>query len=115
MNFRNAKQRVAVPVLAVVCTALPCVTGILLLCAPARAQEKTADKGITSERPDTRVQLKAAAPPLTQGPACDGMNFATNNFNNNIFMGGPLVAIAWTPNTTETITRIEVFTGESPG
>jgi hypothetical protein len=115
MNFGNANQRVTVPVLSAVCSAVLYATGILLLCAPAGAQEKTADKGITSERPDTRVQLKAAVPSLTQGPACDGMNFATNNFNNNILMGGPVVAIAWTPNTTETITRIEVFTGESPG
>jgi hypothetical protein len=116
MVFENANKMVKVAVRRMFFLVALSVIGAVLLPAAAWAQqEKSPDKGITSERPDTRVQLQAPATALAEGPACDGANFATNAFNNNIFMGGPMVAIAWTPSATETISRIEVFTGESAG
>jgi hypothetical protein len=106
----------AVRILKTIFFVVLCAVAVAALSLPARAQEeKTVDKGITGEKQDTRVQLKAITPPSSQEPACDGMNFATNNFNNNILMGGPMVAIAWSPAATETVTRIEVFTGEALG
>jgi hypothetical protein len=86
----------------------------LILSAPSWAQEMSRNKGITVERQDMRVPAEAN-PPLTlsQQAPCDGANYATNSFNNNTSMGGPLVGIAWTPTATLTISRIEVFTGES--
>ena len=46
---------------------------------------------------------------------CDGNNYANNSHVDNIFMGGPVVAISWTAALTNTITGIEVFTGEVAG
>jgi len=116
MNFAHPNQPITIPVLRPIFFTVLCVAGCLLLPTAAWAQkERTPDKGLTSERPDTRKQIKAATSLLVQEPACDGANFATDTFNNNVFMGGPMVAFAWTPNVTETITRIEIFTGESAG
>jgi hypothetical protein len=116
MIFENASKMIKLPVRRVFFFVVLSVIGTVLLSTPARAQqEKTRDKGITGEREDTRVQLKTPAPMLDQPAACDGANYATNAFNNNTLMGGPMVAIAWTPNATETISRVEVFTGESTG
>jgi len=88
----------------------------VLLSPPAWAQQKvTQDKGITVGRQGTRApSAEKTLPVAPQGPApCDGNNYTTNAFNNNTLMGGPLVAIAWTPSASVTISRIEVFTGES--
>jgi hypothetical protein len=115
-RFSHAEPHNLEPAIRILKTILLVALCAVVIVLPAQAQqEKTIDKGITGEKPDTRVQLKAATPPSSQEPACDGMNFATNNVNNNISMGGPMVAIAWSPVATETITRIEVFTGEALG
>jgi hypothetical protein len=50
-----------------------------------------------------------------QGKPCDGNNYANNSHVDNILMGGPIVGIAWTAAYTNTITGIEVFTGEVAG
>ncbi len=42
---------------------------------------------------------------------CDGNN-TDNAFSDNTSMGGPMVGIEWTPASTLTLDRIEVFTGE---
>src|ERR1051325_9596678 len=77
----------AVRILKTIFFVVLCAVAVAALSLPKRAQEeKSIDKGITSEKRDTRLQLKAVTPPSSQEPACDGMNFATNNFNNNIFM-----------------------------
>ena len=116
MIFENASGIVKLHVRRTFFFVVFAMLGGVLLPTPARAQqEKTPDKGLTSERPDTRKQIKAATSLLAQEPACDGANFATDAFNNDVLMGGPMVAFAWTPSATETITRIEVFTGESAG
>ncbi|HKI05251.1 MAG TPA: DUF4082 domain-containing protein [Thermoanaerobaculia bacterium] len=47
-----------------------------------------------------------------QDKPCDGNNYANTSHVDNISMGGPVVAIAWTAASTNTITGIEVFTGE---
>jgi hypothetical protein len=116
MNFENASKMVKVPVRRIFLFVVFAVIGAVLLSTPARAQqEQNRDKGISIEKQDKRAPVEATAQVLLQEPACDGANYATNAFNNNVLMGGPMVAIAWTPNATETITRIEVFTGESAG
>jgi len=90
--------------------------GAALLSTPAWAQQdKNRDKGLTSEKRDTRAKLVAPASALAEEAACDGANYATDAFNDNVLMGGPMVAIAWIPAATETISRVEVFTGESTG
>lgn len=98
--------------------AVPVLFIAIALTAQVGAQtvEGSRNRGVTGERVDTRQAIppEALAVPQAQ-QACDGANYTTNAFNNNIFMGGPLVAIAWTPTASLTITRIEVFTGESAG
>src|SRR5438045_6656398 len=83
--------------------------------ATAQAQpENSRDKGITGEKVDTRLVPEERVPALPLQPApCDGAKYTTNAFNNNIFMVGPIVGIAWTRGATLTITRVEIFTGES--
>lgn len=115
MIFENASNMLKVHVRRVFFLVVLSVIGAVLQAPPARAQEETRDKGLTGERRDTRVPLAVPAPLIAQKPVCDGNNQTTNAFNNNVLMGGPMVAIAWTPNATETISRIEVFTGESTG
>lgn len=46
---------------------------------------------------------------------CDGNNYANNSHVDTTMMGGPVVAIEWTAALTNTITGIEVFTGEVAG
>ena len=88
--------------------------GIVLLPTPVWAQqERSRDKGVTIERQDTRLPLEAVPQLTPQQVPCDGNNHTTNAFNNSWLMGGPMVGFAWTPNATATITRVEVFTGES--
>jgi hypothetical protein len=48
-----------------------------------------------------------------QRPVCQGANYGTDDFDDNVLMGGPIVGIAWTPTATVTVSRIEIFTGES--
>jgi len=96
------------------------VVAVLLFALPVPAQtqqEISRNKGITSERPAAAPsERRLIAPqPVPQPPPCDGANFNTNDFNDNISMGGPIVGIAWTPVATETISRIEVFTGGTTG
>ena len=112
MIFENAKKMVQVPVRKLF--SLVVLSMIGALATPVWAQkEKTANKGITMEREDTRAPVQGRTQLRPQQDACDGNNHTTNAFNDSYFMGGPLVGVAWTPNTTETITRVEVFTGES--
>lgn len=97
------------------------VCGFITFCLTARpdgawAQEvKSRNRGITWDMPaGRRAAVEAPAPQgALQPQPCDGANYATNAFNGNISMGGPLVAIAWTPPAAVTISRIEVFTGNS--
>jgi len=96
------------------------VVAVLLFALPVPAQtqqEISRNKGITSERPAAAPsERRLIAPqPVPQPPPCDGANFNTNDFNDNISMGGPIVGIALTPVATETISRIEVFTGGTTG
>jgi hypothetical protein len=44
---------------------------------------------------------------------CDGNNYANDNHLDNVSTGGPMVGIRWVPAQTETIGRIEVYTGEA--
>jgi hypothetical protein len=75
------------------------------------------NKGITVERPASKPapqrRLQAVAPP--KQPVCEGANYQTDDFNDSWLMGGPIVAIAWTPSASVTVSRIEVFTGEASG
>jgi hypothetical protein len=116
MTFENSRKMVKLYVRrALFCVVLSVIAALSLSVPIWAQQERSRDKDLTGERPDKRVQIQAPASLLPQEAACDGNNFDTNNFNNNVFMGGPIVAIAWTPVATETITRIEVFTGETAG
>lgn len=125
MITENTSKSVKVSVRRVFFFVVLSVIGAGLLSTPAGAQEQiqekvqerlpgdTRDKGISVEKLDTRLpQAEERALPPQQIP-CDGNNHTTNSFNNNTFMGGPLVAIAWIPSATVTISRVEVFTGES--
>jgi hypothetical protein len=48
------------------------------------------------------------------GP-CDGNNYANTHHFDPALMGGPIVGISWTAALSNTITGIEVFTGEHVG
>jgi len=48
------------------------------------------------------------------GP-CDGNNYANTHHFDPALMGGPMVGISWTAALSNTITGIEVFTGEHVG
>lgn len=87
---------------------------VALLAPHALAQQEASrNRGITADRPEARPRAEALAPaPPPQRDFCDGAN-TTNAFNDNTLMGGPIVAIEWTPAAAATITRIEVFTGEA--
>lgn len=111
MIFENTSKMVKFRVRREFFLVVLSLMGVVLLSTGAWAQEKTRDKGISRERPDTRQTEKLSATP--QEASCDGANDSTDAFNNNVLMGGPMVAIAWTPGATLTISRIEVFTGES--
>jgi hypothetical protein len=50
-----------------------------------------------------------------QDKPCDGNNYANNHYFDPALMGGPMVGISWTPSLSNTITGIEVFTGEVVG
>jgi hypothetical protein len=122
MIFENTSKTLKVSVWRLFFIVALSVIGVGLLSTPARAQEKvqerltgdTRDKGISIERLDTRLPLEEKQQlPLPQQLPCAGNNHTTTAFNNNIFMGGPVVAIAWTPTATLTVSRVEVFTGES--
>jgi len=117
MILENVSKMVKVPVRRVFFFVVLSVIGAVLLSTqtpPAWAQqEKTNNKGITIERQDARLPTEEKPSILPPQVPCDGNNHTTNSFNNNIFMGGPIVGIAWTPNATVTISRVEVFTGES--
>lgn len=95
------------------------IVAALLVALPAASQEISRNKGLTVERAertppnDRRVAVQTL--PALQQPPCDGANHTTNDFNDSWLMGGPIVGIAWVPAATETITRIEVFTGETTG
>ena len=116
MTSENASKLVKVSVRRELFFVVLFVIAVVLPSTPAWAQqEKTRDKGATIERQDTRVPVEAKAQAGPQPVPCDGNNNTTNAFNNNISMGGPLVGIAWTPNATLIISRVEVFTGESAG
>lgn len=93
------------------------VMAALLLLNTALAQQPptrdTRDKGITSERKATKSQSEERIPILPAKIPCAGANYTTSTFNNSWIMGGPVVGIEWTPTATVTISRVEIFTGES--
>ena len=77
--------------------------------APAPAgpgpEFQSRDDGDTYTGPETKgATLK------TTGP-CDGDNTGTD-FVDTISAGGPMIGIRWIPNASQTVTRVEVFTGE---
>lgn len=117
----NVSRMISVPVPRAFLVVVLSVIGAVLLGTPAtpawaQAQELSRDRAITIERQGTRAPAEGEAKPAAAAPQkvpCDGANYSTNNFNNSVLMGGPLVGIAWTPGVTATISRIEVFTGES--
>src|SRR5436190_20922767 len=79
-------------------------------------QGPSRNKGITVNRPGakaTQPQPPVLAPPPK--PVCEAANYSTNAYNDPYFMGGPIVAIAWTPTASVTVSRVEVFTGEGSG
>ncbi len=59
------------------------------------------------------TEKAAAAAPAVVAAPCQGNNHTNNNFTNNISMGGPMVAMAWVPTASVTVSGIEVFTGEA--
>jgi hypothetical protein len=74
------------------------------------------NKGITVDRPGAKA--KQGPPPavaLPPKPVCEGANYSTDGYNDSFFMGGPIVAIAWTPTASVIVSRVEVFTGEGSG
>ena len=46
---------------------------------------------------------------------CGGNNYANNDHLDPVFLGGPMVGIDWTAPVSNTITRVEVYTGEHIG
>ena len=126
INLNNGYVRASEEIARLLFFVILSVIAVGLLVTPARAQEKTVtpaeaqdkssrDKGISLERLDTRVQMVEKTPAMPQQIPCSGNNHTTNSFNNNILMGGPVVAISWIPNVTNIVSRVEVFTGESAG
>lgn len=113
MIFENTSKTVKFRVRREFFLVVLSVIGVVLLSTAAWAQEKTRDKGISSEKQDTRKPVTEILSAIPREASCDGDNDATNAFNNNVLMGGPMVGIAWTPTATLTISRIEIFTGES--
>ena len=85
--------------------------------------EAEAAAPIAEPQPSPDVDLGAtAAPDLERAPPiiaaqrpCDGLNFANNNHNDNVFAGGPMVGVEWVPQVTGPIRRLEVYTGEHVG
>jgi hypothetical protein len=84
------------------------------LIAQVPSQPTMRDKGLTVEKVDTRPMVETRGPAPSQ-PVCDGANYATDDYLNNVSMGGPIVGIEWFPAANETLTRIEMFTGETTG
>jgi len=85
----------------------------------AEAQEDTItyDEGITFEVISPKAGLPEAPESATTSgqTICEGNNYVSNTFNDSWFMGGPLVGISWVPSISATITRIEIWTGETNG
>lgn len=78
-----------------------------------RIEGPSRNKGVTVDKPGAKAkQAPPPAPVLPPKPVCEGANFSTNAFNDPTLMGGPIVAIAWTPTASVTVSRLEVFTGE---
>jgi hypothetical protein len=82
----------------------------------ATIQGPSRNKSITVERQAARpMQRRLPGIALPPKPVCEGANYATDDYNDSWLMGGPIVAIAWTPAASVTVSRIEVFTGEGSG
>ncbi len=75
------------------------------------------DGGITCEVPGTSLSEETAIAGLPGQTPCEGNNHDTKAFIDTFLLGGPVVGIAWAPTISApiTVTRIEVFTGESTG
>jgi len=79
-------------------------------------QGPSRNKGITVERQGAKpAQRRLPAIAVPPKPVCEGANYSTDDYNDSWLMGGPIVAIAWTPAASVTVSRIEVFTGEGSG
>ena len=69
------------------------------------------DKGMTKGGGELHGEANTS---LISKTSCEGNN-QDNNFLDNVSMGGPMIGISWVPSNSVTITRIEVFTGETTG
>ncbi|NJL29777.1 MAG: DUF4082 domain-containing protein [Thermoanaerobaculia bacterium] len=81
-------------------------TGVVTKAAATAPGTTSRDGEATFTGPETSPQTTKA----TIGP-CDGNNTGAD-YLDSFLMGGPLVGIRWIPAASQTITRIEVFTGE---
>ncbi len=116
MILRNVERPATAPVPRELLLVAASLLGVLPLGAPVWAQrETTRDNGLTLARQDSKAVGEAKPSAKLEQAPCDGANYETDAFNDSVLMGGPIVGFAWTPGATLTISRIEVFTGESTG
>ena len=85
-----------------------------------KIQGPSGNKGITvaksgAKATQRRPPAPVPAPTPPPKPVCEGANYSTDDYNDSWLMGGPIVAIAWTPTASVTVSRLEVFTGEGSG
>ena len=70
------------------------------------------DGGLTTATSPAAVAFVPPMMAAALAPPCDGVNYANDNYIDIVLMGGALVAFHFTAATTQSITRLEVFTGE---